>query len=250
MKKLLKILPIAILMAGIVACSPETETTSSSSSTKPTSSTTQVETKPSSSEETPISSESTEGTVSSEESTTGGDSTSSSAEEDNRSIEVLASEFNVPEAGWADNGAGKIKLPADFTLKNLTISKDAEYDDQGKDVTLADGTTVNSNGRVKNVKVLTFTTFYDNSTFTSLCRNTSSSKVVTLTLADSTGAAIQTWHSNPSIEEAGQFNDPEVLTISDLAAGTYTLTCIEDSSSKAAGWTYYYFGTFAPADAA
>ena len=102
MKKLLKILPIAILMAGIVACSPETETTSSSSSAKPTSSS-QVETKPSSSEETPISSESTEGTVSSEESTTGGDSTSSSAEEDNRSIEVLASEFNVPEAGWADN---------------------------------------------------------------------------------------------------------------------------------------------------
>ncbi len=248
MKKLLKILPIAILMAGIVACSPETETTSSSSSAKPTNSTTQVETKPSSSEETPISSESTEGTVSSEESTTGGDS--SVEEEDNKSIEVLASEFNVPEAGWADNGAGKIKLPADFTLKNLTISKDAEYDDQGKDVTLADGTTVNSNGRVKNVKVLTFTTFYDNSTFTSLCRNTSSSKVVTLTLADSTGAAIQTWHSNPSIEEAGQFNDPEVLTISDLAAGTYTLTCIEDSSSKAAGWTYYYFGTFAPADAA
>lgn len=248
MKKLLKILPIAILMAGIVACSPETETTSSSSSAKPTSSTTQVETKPSSSEETPISSESTEGTVSSEESTTGGDS--SVEEEDNKSIEILGSEFNVTEAGWYIDEKNKTKLPADFTLENITISKDAEYDDQGKSVTLKDGSSVNSGGRVKNVKTLTFKTFYDGSTFTSLCRNTSTSKVVTLTLADSTGEVIQTWHSDPNIEEAGQFNDPETLTITDLDAGTYTLTCTQDSDQKLAGWTYYYFGTFAPADAA
>jgi len=184
MKKILKVLPLCLLMLGVASCSGE-KSSSSSSAVTPTSSSETPKTSSSSKTETPV-------TTSSEEEKP----TSSSEEEkvvieehDFETIEKAALEQNLITAGYADKAKpgfpltiGSVTYPS--TMQFRVGKNNRSYVDYSGNEIAAFPT--GSERRVDNIKVLTFTTTQPNTHLYLSWFNSSSSNGAYLSFATAT----------------------------------------------------------------